>query len=150
MENFSRIFDQLMSLLFLLTNWNLVPEKFWFPSIKQFWSHHPGGFPIEEELSLYLIHGWLHLVGFDDIDSVDRKIIRLEEQRAMDLITWNRMHGPIFCSLALPKSSSEKKVSKQKHIKKRRKFRNAFLTGLVIFLPLEHHHIRSQLSSRSV
>lgn len=27
-------------------------------------------------------------------------------------------------------------MSKQKHIKKRRKFRNAFLTGLVIFLPL--------------
>jgi probable rRNA maturation factor len=44
------------------------------------------GLPLEEELSLYLIHGWLHLVGFDDIDLVDRKIIRLEEQRAMDLI----------------------------------------------------------------
>jgi len=37
-------------------------------------------------LSLYLIHGWLHLLGFDDIEEEDRKIMRREESRVMDLI----------------------------------------------------------------
>lgn len=38
----------------------------------------------QHELSLYLIHGWLHLVGFDDLEKVDRQIMRQEEQRVMD------------------------------------------------------------------
>ena len=38
----------------------------------------------EHELGLYLIHGWLHLVGFDDLDKVDREIMRMEEQRVID------------------------------------------------------------------
>ena len=38
----------------------------------------------EYELGLYLIHGWLHLVGFDDLDTVDREIMRMEEQRVID------------------------------------------------------------------
>ena len=33
-----------------------------------------------------MVHGWLHLVGFDDVDEADRKIIRREEQRAMQLV----------------------------------------------------------------
>jgi probable rRNA maturation factor len=44
------------------------------------------GIPLPEELSLYLIHGWLHLIGFDDIDESDRKIMRREEKHAMDYI----------------------------------------------------------------
>ena len=40
----------------------------------------------EHELSLYLIHGWLHLVGFDDLEKVDREIMRLEEQRVIDRV----------------------------------------------------------------
>ncbi len=42
--------------------------------------------PLIHELSLYLIHGWLHLVGFDDLDPVDRKIMRQEEERLLELI----------------------------------------------------------------
>lgn len=42
--------------------------------------------PIEKELGLYLIHGWLHLVGFDDQNEVDRKIMRREEANAMSLV----------------------------------------------------------------
>ena len=38
----------------------------------------------EYELGLYLIHGWLHLVGFDDLEKVDREIMRMEEQRLID------------------------------------------------------------------
>ena len=39
--------------------------------------------PFVKELSLYLIHGWLHLVGFDDIEKVERKQMRFEEERSL-------------------------------------------------------------------
>ena len=42
--------------------------------------------PFAQELSLYLIHGWLHLVGFDDKVEEDRKIMRREEKEALDLV----------------------------------------------------------------
>lgn len=35
------------------------------------------------ELSLYLVHGWLHLVGFDDIEKVERQQMRIEEERSL-------------------------------------------------------------------
>lgn len=38
------------------------------------------------ELALYLIHGWLHLVGFDDKEDEDRKIMRREERKTLDLV----------------------------------------------------------------
>ena len=38
------------------------------------------------ELSLYLIHGWLHLVGFDDKEEQDQKIMRREERKALDFV----------------------------------------------------------------
>jgi probable rRNA maturation factor len=38
------------------------------------------------ELSLYLIHGWLHLVGFDDKEDDDRKIMRREEKKTLELV----------------------------------------------------------------
>ena len=41
---------------------------------------------LDQELSLYLIHGWLHLVGFDDQNTNDRKIMKLEEANALDII----------------------------------------------------------------
>ena len=44
------------------------------------------GLPFAHELGLYLIHGWLHLVGFDDLENVDREIMRQEEQRVIDQI----------------------------------------------------------------
>jgi len=39
-----------------------------------------------EELSLYLIHGWLHLVGFNDLDDLERKMMRQEEKRALEVV----------------------------------------------------------------
>ena len=42
--------------------------------------------PFARELSLYLIHGWLHLVGFDDKVEEDRKIMRREERKALDRV----------------------------------------------------------------
>ena len=42
--------------------------------------------PFDQELSLYLVHGWLHLVGFDDQNEEDRKIMRCEEANALSII----------------------------------------------------------------
>jgi probable rRNA maturation factor len=39
------------------------------------------GVDYTEELELYVTHGLLHLIGFDDIKKEDRKIMRQEEQR---------------------------------------------------------------------
>ena len=34
-----------------------------------------------EELSLYIVHGILHLMGYDDIEDADRKLMRQAEKR---------------------------------------------------------------------
>jgi len=41
------------------------------------------GWSAENELLLYVIHGLLHLVGFDDHDAMDRKSMRDQEDRFM-------------------------------------------------------------------
>lgn len=37
------------------------------------------------ELSLYIIHGYLHLCGFDDIEEADRALMRRAEQQALEI-----------------------------------------------------------------
>lgn len=39
-----------------------------------------------DELSLYLVHGYLHLCGFDDIDDSDRSLMRRAEQQALEIV----------------------------------------------------------------
>ena len=48
----------------------------------------------------------------------------------------NQRHGPIFFSLAILPQNSQEIVPSSKSTSFTRKFRNAFLTGLLIFLPL--------------
>ena len=38
-----------------------------------------------EELSLYIIHGLLHLLGFDDLTPSDKRIMRKNEKKCMAL-----------------------------------------------------------------
>jgi probable rRNA maturation factor len=38
---------------------------------------------IYRELTLYIIHGLLHLIGYDDLEKADRKTMRLAERRHM-------------------------------------------------------------------
>ena len=38
------------------------------------------------ELTLYLVHGWLHLVGFDDMEDADRLLMREAEWESMGAI----------------------------------------------------------------
>ncbi|MFP4069555.1 MAG: rRNA maturation RNase YbeY [Verrucomicrobiota bacterium] len=42
--------------------------------------------PFSRELSLYLIHGWLHLAGYDDRNEADRAAMRQAEAQALAII----------------------------------------------------------------
>ncbi len=44
------------------------------------------GEPFSRELSLYLIHGWLHLAGYDDRNESDRAEMRRAEQEALAIL----------------------------------------------------------------
>lgn len=39
-----------------------------------------------EETTLYIVHGLLHLLGFDDLQPADRKAMRAEERRVMRVL----------------------------------------------------------------
>jgi probable rRNA maturation factor len=38
------------------------------------------------ELTLYVVHGWLHLAGFDDLQPAKKRRMRAAEKRAMTLL----------------------------------------------------------------
>ena len=40
-----------------------------------------------QELTLYVIHGWLHLAGYDDLKPEKKRRMRAAEKRAMALLT---------------------------------------------------------------
>jgi probable rRNA maturation factor len=44
------------------------------------------GEPFSRELSLYLLHGWLHLAGYDDRNDRDRAAMRIAEQEALAIL----------------------------------------------------------------
>jgi probable rRNA maturation factor len=48
------------------------------------------GAPLQEkfsaELTLYLVHGWLHLAGYDDLQPAKKRRMRAAEARAMKLL----------------------------------------------------------------
>ena len=52
------------------------------------------GEPFSRELSLYLVHGWLHLAGYDDRNETDRAAMRIAEQQALEILdnTFNHSH----------------------------------------------------------
>jgi probable rRNA maturation factor len=39
-----------------------------------------------EELTLYVVHGWLHLAGYDDLRPVKKRAMRRAERRALALL----------------------------------------------------------------
>lgn len=49
---------------------------------------HGRGF--SDELALYLVHGWLHLVGHDDLVPAKKRAMRRAEARAMALLQRGR------------------------------------------------------------
>jgi len=44
------------------------------------------------ELTLYLVHGWLHLAGYDDLVPAKKRLMRRAEARAMTLL---RLHDAL-------------------------------------------------------
>jgi len=38
------------------------------------------------ELTLYLVHGWLHLAGFDDLEPAKKRVMRRAEERALKVL----------------------------------------------------------------
>lgn len=44
------------------------------------------------ELTLYVVHGWLHLAGYDDLVPAKKRVMRRAETRAMELL---RSHGSL-------------------------------------------------------
>jgi len=38
------------------------------------------------ELTLYVVHGWLHLAGYDDLQPAKKRLMRAAEKRAMSLL----------------------------------------------------------------
>lgn len=44
------------------------------------------GRDFSEELTLYVVHGWLHLAGYDDLEPRKKRVMRRAEDRAMKLL----------------------------------------------------------------
>ena len=42
--------------------------------------------PFSEELTLYIVHGWLHLAGYDDLKPIKKRHMRAAEKRALHLL----------------------------------------------------------------
>ncbi len=40
-----------------------------------------------EELTLYIVHGWLHLAGYDDLQPAKKRLMRAAEKRALNLLS---------------------------------------------------------------
>lgn len=52
------------------------------------------GVPVERELALYLVHGALHLCGYDDHDEVDRARMRAAERDVLAELGYPPDEGP--------------------------------------------------------
>lgn len=44
------------------------------------------GHDFSTELTLYVVHGWLHLAGYDDLEPAKKRRMRAAEKRAMALL----------------------------------------------------------------
>ncbi len=60
------------------------------------------------ELTLYVVHGWLHLAGYDDLQSAKKRLMRAAEKRAMALLRAARAI-PGF-ALSKPKRAVRKRI----------------------------------------
>lgn len=46
------------------------------------------------ELLLYVVHGWLHLAGYDDLQPAKKRIMRRAEARALNLLKRSKCPSP--------------------------------------------------------
>lgn len=48
------------------------------------------GHSFERELSYMVVHGFYHLMGYDHIEEEDKKIMRIKEEKILDILKINR------------------------------------------------------------
>jgi len=75
--------------------YRLLGELFICPAMALSYSQDHGVDPYEE-LSLYVVHGLLHLMGYDDQDEEERQLMRHAEGRIIALL---RHKGLLLCPL---------------------------------------------------
>jgi probable rRNA maturation factor len=63
----------------------LLGEIFICPAVAQEYVKKKNESPYNE-VALYIIHGLLHLLGYDDLSPEDRKRMRKEEKRCLELL----------------------------------------------------------------
>lgn len=63
----------------------MLGEVYICPSVAKNYALENNLSPLQE-LILYVIHGFLHLIGFDDIDSEDEKLMRQMEKTTLDYL----------------------------------------------------------------
>ncbi len=54
-----------------------------------------------EELMLYVVHGWLHLAGYDDLQPAKKRKMRAAEARAMKLLREAGLSGAAIFQLSV-------------------------------------------------
>lgn len=73
--------------------YKILGDVFVCPEVAQEYAQEHSLDPIQE-IFLYVIHGILHLVGYDDIKKSDRKIMRKKEKQYMGLIKEKHLDNP--------------------------------------------------------
>lgn len=69
---------------------SILGEIFICPRVAIEYAEHRGLDP-RREFFLYLVHGFLHLLGYDDIDPADRRLMRRQEKACMHLLSRNNL-----------------------------------------------------------
>jgi len=65
-------------------------EVFVCPQVAKRYCDEHGG-DLYEEITLYIVHGFLHLLGYGDIDPSDRKEMRKAEKKWLQLLEKNAL-----------------------------------------------------------
>ncbi len=70
-------------------DFHLLGEVFICPRTAMNYAKKMGKNPYDE-LTLYLVHGLLHLIGYDDISEEERKKMRKQEKKCLNLLNKNK------------------------------------------------------------
>ena len=73
----------------------LLGEVFVCPEVALEYVQSEGG-NLEEEITLYIVHGFLHLLGYDDIDPKECEQMREEETKWMAKLAKNHLRVRII------------------------------------------------------
>ncbi len=70
------------------TGYRMLGDVFVCPETALNYVKITGG-DVYHEITLYTVHGLLHLLGYDDIEDSDQKVMRAEEKRFLDHVIAN-------------------------------------------------------------